>query len=152
MTKIKSINHKLRWAFFWALTATFIMVVLFLLNPAVRNNIVTTPVLILIGTLLLLLGGAIIYLTIEEKLTGLPMIFMLLTGTSASGITICVLLHSAIYGLFIYWFGSGFWSGIGLSDEPLFFFLGLIFFPVALLAGIIGNIVLLLKKGKQKKA
>lgn len=142
-------NYKLRWSLFWALTAIFIVAIVLLLSPAVRNTLRTEPVLLALGISLPILGGAIIYLTIKEKLTGLPMVFMLLTGASAAGITISVFLHNAIYGLFIYWFGPGFWTGIGLPDEPIFFFLGLIFFPVTLLAGIIGTIVLVIKKRRK---
>jgi len=135
-------NNKLRWSFFWVLAAIFIVVILFLFSPAVRNTLRTEPVLLALGISLLVLGGALLYLTIKQKLTGLQMVFMLLTGASAAGITVCVLLHNAIYGLFIYWFGAGFWNGLGLPDEPVFFFLGLIFFPIALLVGITGTIVL----------
>lgn len=142
-------NYKLRWSFFWALAAIFIVVVLFLFIPAERNILRTKPVLLALGISLLVLGGAIIYLTIKEKLTGLQMVFMLLTGASAAGITVCVLLHNAIYGLFIYWFGAGFWNGLGLPDEPVFFFLGLIFFPIALLVGITGTVVLVIKKQRK---
>jgi hypothetical protein len=142
-------NYTLRWSFFWALAAIFIVVLLFLFSPAVRDILRTNPVLLVLGISLLALGGAIIYLTIKEKLTGLQMVFMLLTGASASGITVCVLLHNAIYGLFIYWFGAGFWNGIGLTDEPVFFFLGIVFFPITLLVGIIGGIVLVLRNKRK---
>ena len=138
-------NYKLRWPLFWALTGIFIVAIVLLLSPAVR----TEPVLLALGISMLILGGAIIYFTIKEKLTGLPMVFMSLTGASAAGITISIFLHNAIYGLFIYWFGSEFWTGIGLPDEPIFFFLGLILFPVTLLAGIIGTIVLVIKKRRK---
>ena len=142
-------NYKLRWSLFWALVAIFIVAIVLLLSPAARNTLRTEPVLLALGISLLVLGGALIYLTIKEKLTGLPMVFMLLTGASASGITVSVLLHNAIYGLFIYWFGPEFWTGIGLPDEPLFFFLGLIFFPIALLVGIAGTIVLAIKNQRK---
>ena len=142
-------KNKLRWSLYWALTAIFILAILFLLSPAVRNTVRAEPALLALGILLLVLGGAVIYLTIKERLTGLPMVFMLLTGASAAGITVSVLLHNAIYGLFLYLFGSEFWTGIGLPDEPLFFFLGLIFFPITLLVGITGTIVLAIKNQRK---
>jgi hypothetical protein len=138
-------KNKLRWSLFWALTAIFIVAIVFLISPAVRNTLRIQPVLLALGISLLVLGGVLIYLTIKEKLTGLPMVFMLLTGASASGITVSIFLHNVIYGLFIYWFGPEFWNGIGLPDEPVFFFLGLIFFPIALLVGITGTVVLMIK-------
>ena len=144
-------NYKLRWSLFWALTGIFIVAIVLLLSPATGNTSRTEPVLLVLGISMLILGGAIIYFTIKEKLTGLPMVFMSLTGASAAGITISIFLHNAIYGLFIYWFGSEFWTGIGFPDEPIFFFLGLILFPVTLLAGIIGTIVLVIKKRRKHK-
>ncbi len=131
------------------LAAIFIVAIVFLLSHAVRNTLRTEPVLLALGISLLVLGGAIIYLIIKEKLTGLQMVFMLLTGASAAGITVSVFLHNVIYGLFIYWFGPVFWTGIGLADEPLFFFLGLIFFPITLLVGITGTIVLAIKNQRK---
>ncbi len=146
----KKINiNKLRWSLFWALTTIFIMSILFMFCPAVRNTLRTEPALLALGILLFVLGGAVIYLTIKEKLTGLKKLFMLLTGASAAGITISVLLHNAIYGLFIYWFGPEFWTRIGLPDEPLFFFLGLIVFPITLLVGITGTIVIAIKNQRK---
>ncbi len=142
-------NYKLRWSLFWSLTGIFIVAIILLLNPATGNALRTEPVLLALGISLLVLGGAIVYFTIKEKLPGLPMVFMLLTGASAAGITVSVFLHNAIYRLFINWFGPEFWTGIGLPDEPIFFFLGLIFFPVTLLAGIIGTIVLVIKKRRK---
>ena len=146
-------KNKLRWSLFWGLTAIFIVAAVFLLSPTVtlRAEPVLLPVILALSISLLLLGGAIIYLTIKDRLTGLQMIFMLLTGVSASGITVSLLLHIAIFRLFIYWFGPEFWTRIGLSNEPLFFFLGLIFFPVTLLAGIIGTMVLVIIKRRKHK-
>ena len=72
--------------------------------------------------------------------------FLLLTGASAVGIPVGAVLHNAIYGLFIYFFGKYFWERIGLSDEPVFFVMATIICPIAFLAGAIGSIVLAVKR------
>lgn len=54
-------------------------------------------------------------------------------------------LHNLVYALFIKIFGEGFWAGIG--DEPVFFIFATILCPLALLVGIIGGIVLIIKRG-----
>jgi len=59
-------------------------------------------------------------------------------------------LHNLFYGLFIVWFGADFWERTGLVDEPFFFILALIVCPIAFLVGVIGSIVLFIKKKKRK--
>jgi len=41
-----------------------------------------------------------------------------LTGVSATGMPVCVIVHNFVYGLFIALFGEEFWGPGG--DEPLF--------------------------------
>jgi len=59
---------------------------------------------------------------------------------------VSAILHNVIYGIFIYFFGEGFWERIGMSDEPLFFVLAVIICPIAFLVGIVGSIVLFVKR------
>jgi len=42
----------------------------------------------------------------------------ILTGVSATGMPVCVIVHNFVYGLFIALFGEEFWGPGG--DEPLF--------------------------------
>lgn len=93
-----------------------------------------------------LLGAVLIFLTLKAKLRKKIKVFFILTGASASGFLIFVLLHNFIYGLFIYFFGKDFWIKIGLSDEPFFFILALLVCPIVFLTGVIGTIVMLIKK------
>jgi hypothetical protein len=62
-------------------------------------------------------------------------VFLILTGASAAGITVGVILHNVVYGLCISLFSVDFWERIGLVDEPVFFVFALIVCPVALLVG-----------------
>jgi cytochrome b561 len=90
------------------------------------------------------LGIAIIVLAAKAKITRISKAFFILTGASAAGMVVGSVLHNLVYALFIKLFGEGFWAGMG--DEPVFFIFATIVCPVALLAGIIGSIVLIAKK------
>jgi hypothetical protein len=98
-----------------------------------------------------LLGVALIILTLKKKAKGLPKKFLLLTGFSLAGFFIFVLLHNLTYGLLIYIFGQDFWERTGIGDEPVFFILAVIVCPIGLLVGLIGTIVLFIKKKRDEK-
>jgi len=76
--------------------------------------------------------------------------FLILTGASAIGLPVFVLLHNAIYGLFILWFGADFWDRTGLGDEPVFFIMAIVICPLGFLVGIVGSVVLAIRNKKAK--
>lgn len=96
------------------------------------------------GIVLSCLGIALIVLASKAKFTKISKAFFILTGASATGIVVSSVLHNLVYALLIKLFGEGFLAGIG--DEPVFFILATIICPLALLVGIIGTIVLIVKK------
>ncbi|KPJ72561.1 hypothetical protein AMJ48_03130 [Parcubacteria bacterium DG_74_1] len=98
-----------------------------------------------------LLGVLLIIFTLRKKAKGLLKQFLLLTGSSLVGFFVFVLLHNLIYGLFIYLFGQDFWERTGIGDEPFFFILAVIVCPISLLVGLIGTLVLLIKKKREEK-
>ena len=146
-------NGKLSWPIFWALVAVFIFIVglLFIppFIPAFRGSIFLW-FLIISGSIFLLLGVALIVLTVREKVGGTLKKFFLLTGASSAGFFVSFLLHNAVYALFIYFFGEGFWDRIG-GDEPVFFIMAIIVCPLGFLVGAIGSIVLGIKKCRTEK-
>jgi hypothetical protein len=91
-----------------------------------------------------LLGITLLVFTLREKVAGKLKTFFLLTAASAVGVFVFILLHNAVYGLFVYFFGEGFWGGTG-GDEPFFFILALIVCPLGFLVGAVGSIVLRIK-------
>lgn len=109
------------------------------------------PFIIISGVVFTLLGTALIVLTAKEKVRGMLKKFLLLTGASAVGFFIFSLLHNVIYGLFIHWFGVGFWDRIGLGDEPFFFIMAVIVCPIGFLVGAVGSIVLAIKEFRVAK-
>ena len=70
--------------------------------------------------------------------------FLLVAGISLGAFIISVFLHNAIYGLFIHFFGADFWDKIGISDEPVFFFISLLS-VAAFAVGIIGSLVMFIR-------
>ena len=132
---------KLSWAIFWALVGVFITVASLIAIPAVREFL-RGSLFIAAGALFLLLGAALIVFTVREKVGGMLKKFLILTGASSAGVVISVLLHNAIYGLFIYFFGADFWNG---GDEPVFFVMAVFICPIGFLVGAVGSIVLTIK-------
>ena len=132
-------------AIFWALVVVFVFILGYFVIPAFRTREFFRFVSAF-GVIFFLLGIALIFFTIREKIKGLLKKFLILTGASAAGSLVSVFLHNAIYALFIVLFGGDFWERTGLGDEPFFFILALIICPIAFLVGVIGSIVLFIKK------
>ena len=146
---------KLSWSIFWALVAVFIVIVSAFVAAAFvsafRGDLFLW-VFIISGAAFFLSGIALIVLTVKEKVQGVLKGFLILTGASSVGIFVSVLLHNVVYGLFIYWFGEGFWDRIGLGDEPFFFIMAIFVCPIGFLVGVVGSIVLGIKNKQVKQS
>jgi len=140
------VKGKLSWPIFWVLVGVFVVVVSSMTIPAFRDLLRGSVLFLSPFVVFGLLGVALIFFTVKEKVGGVPKEFLLLTGASAAGIFVSILLHNAIYGLFIHFFGAGFWDRIGVGDEPVFFIMATIVCPLAFLVGSVGTIVLAIKK------
>ena len=141
-------NGKLSWSIFWALVAVFIVIAGIFLIPVFRELVMGFPFIIISGVVFFLLGVALIVLTVKEKIGGILKKFLLLTGASSAGFIVSILLHNAIYGLFIHFFGADFWNG---GDEPVFFIMAIVVCPIGFLVGVVGSIVLAIKKDRMAK-
>lgn len=140
---------------FWALVGVFVVVII---NMIHTPPVLPLPLVFIAWAVFFVLGLALIVLIVKRKAEGpqgLLKKFLLLTGASAVGFLVFVLLHNAVYGLFIYFFGQGFWDRIGPGgDEPFFFILATMVCPLGFLVGAVGTIVLFivlfLKKRKRQ--
>ena len=139
-------NGKLSWPIFWALVSVFVVNLCLFFIPAFRDLLRGSELFLLPIAVFFLLGVALIFLTVKEKVGGMLKKSFLLTGASAAGFFVSILLHNAIYGLFIYWLGAGFWDRIGLGDEPFFFIVAIFVCPIGFLVGAIWSIVLRYRK------
>jgi len=83
----------------------------------------------LLGIPFAIIGCALLFITIRQKSSR----FLILTGASATGIFISVVLHNAI-------------SGLLDTEEPVFFVIGIFLCPAAFIVGAIGSVVVALKR------
>jgi len=142
------VNGKLSWSIFWALLGVFIVIVSVFFLPVFRDLFMGSLLFLLPFAVFFLLGAALIFFTVKEKVGGMPKKFLLLTGASAVGFLLFIILHNAVYALFIHFFGAEFWNG---GDEPFFFIMAIIVCPLAFLVGAVGSIVLAIKKLRMVK-
>jgi len=145
----ENVSKSLRNGFvFFAVASAFLML-FFSLNRTADPEIVHV-----LGGLFLSAGAVyllsyLFYNQAEPGLgeKGLKMLkrFLLVAGISLGAFIISFVLHNAIYGLFIHFFGADFWDRIGMSDEPVFFFMAVIICPLAFAVGLIGSLVIFIK-------
>ena len=131
---------KLIWSIFWASVAVFVIAVVAILMPELLRFVGMPS-----WGVLAVLGVTLIVLTIRQKVAGITRKFLLLTGASITGIPLFIVLHNAVYALFITWFGADFWGGNGTGDEPVFFILAIIVCPLGFLVGAAGTVITALK-------
>ena len=79
------------------------------------------------------LGVTLLVLTVKTKVGGMLKGFLLLTGASVVGLPVFVILHNAVSALFH-------------TEEAVFFMLALCGCPAAFLVGVVGSVVLAIKK------
>jgi len=142
------VKRRLSWPIFWALVGVFVVIASVFLIPAARELLMGFAFLIALGIVFFSLGVALIFLTVREKVRGKLKKFFILTGASSTGFFVSFLLHNAIYGLLIYWFGADFWNG---GDEPFFFVMAVFVCPVGFLVGVVGSIVIAIKESRRAK-
>jgi len=131
---------------FWVLVAVFVFIGAQFLIPLIRDLFKGSILFLLPFAVFCLLGLTLIFLTIKGKIKGILKKFLLLTGISASGFFLSVFLHNAFYAL-----------GIIVSHITVlrylmeflsagFFIIAIFACPLGFLIGVIGTIVLFIKK------
>ena len=141
---------KLSWPIFWALVGVFVVIACLFLIPAFRDLLRGSELFLLPLAVFSLLGGALTFFAVKEKVGGMLKKFLILTGASAAGFFVSVLLHNAIYGLFIHFFGVDFWERIGVGDEPVFFIIAIFVCPLGFLVGAVGSIVIAIRRHRME--
>jgi len=145
----ENVSKSLRNGFIYFAVASACLMLFFSLNRSADPEIVHV-----LGGLFLSAGAVyllsyLFYNQVEPGLgeKGLKMLktFLLIAGISLGAFIISFVLHNAIYGLFIHFFGADFWDRIGISDEPVFFFIAVIICPLAFAVGFVGSIVIFVK-------
>ena len=118
---------------FWTLVAIFIsllgIVVALNLDLTLRNY--GKYIFPAILSIFLLLSVALLVITIKEGVRKILKIFLVLTAASALGTAVGILLENLLTGTY---------------GEGIFFVIGVIIAPLGFLVGIIGSIVLFVKR------
>ncbi|MFC1592794.1 hypothetical protein ACFL4C_02140 [Candidatus Omnitrophota bacterium] len=129
---------KLVWSVFWAMVGVFIIVVSMIAIPRPLWPLGFPPAIFLSAIVVfVLLGVALLFLTLKTKVGGILKKFLLLTGASAVGMPVSILLHNVVSGLFN-------------IEEPVFFITALFVCPIGFLVGAVGTIVLGIKSKRAK--
>lgn len=135
-------SDKLRWSLFWALVAVFILIVCFFAIPAFDELLTGSLWLLSPFALFFILGVALIIFSVWGNLSGWLKTFFILTGASAAGGLVSVLLHNLVYGLFV-----DFWNG---GDEFFFFIIALFVCLLCFLVGMVGTIIIGLRNRRAR--
>jgi hypothetical protein len=137
------LSDKLRWPTFWALVAVFVLIVCFFVITAFGDWLSGSIWFLSPFALFFLLGVALLVFSLRGSVSGGLKKFFILTGASAAGVLVGIVLHNLIYALFEYFGGADFWNG---GDEFFFFIMAVIVCPLGFLVGVVGTIVLGIKR------
>ncbi len=132
---------------FYLLVAVFVLAISIIFIPVFRGY-VNAVFMIISGVILVILGSVIIGLTLVQKVEGKLKKLLILTGASAAGFFVFVLLHNIFYGLEQI---SGYitiLSYLMKAFEVIFFLIAIFVCPIGFIIGVIGTIVMFNKKRK----
>jgi hypothetical protein len=134
---------RIRNVIFWTLVVIFAALVAGMANRWMFLGHRRPLGLAIIGITFCGLAAVLVVLTVKLKEPLIRKIFFILTGASAVGIPICVILHNLVYGLF--------YHGKAGEDEAVFFILAIIVCPALFVIGMLGSIATLIYAKMKKK-
>lgn len=153
MTKSKTKNLKRIKSVFWLLIVIFILLVIcFIISSEIDTFRAIFPILAILGLIFLLLGIALIFLTIKQKIKGKLKIFLILTGVSAISPLVFSILHNFFYALAIIGENIFIIKNIMEILHVASFLIALLISPIGFLVGAIGVMVLFIRKGGRHPA
>lgn len=132
-------------ATFCGLIGVFLVIASAIFFPAFRKHL-GAPFFITSWVAFFLLGAALIFLTVRKKVKGKLKKFLILTGASAVGFLVSVLLHNFFYGLAIITSRITVLSFLMEILHGLFFIVAIFICPIGFLVGVIGSMALFIKK------
>ena len=132
---------------FYLLVAVFILAVSIIFIPTFRG-IVSGTFMIISSAILLLFSSVLIGLTLVQKVEGKLKKFLILTGASAAGFFVFVLLHNIFYALEQVTSHVTILCYLMKALEVVFFLIAIFACPIGFVIGVIGTIVMFSKKRK----
>ena len=133
---------------FYALIGVFLVIVSVFFIPAVGELIEGSLLFLSPFLIFSLLGAALIFLTIKGKVKGKLKKFLILTGISAAGFFVSILLHNFLYALAIVTSHIIILKYIFEFLHATFFIIAMLVCPLGFLIGVVGSTVLFIKKKK----
>jgi hypothetical protein len=127
-------DKSIRWVF-WAMVAFFVVTIVLMVADGFVSDISIGYFIFTLWCIFSALGIVLLVITVRQKIKGSLKFFLLLSGSSAAGFIVFVVLHNVISGLFD-------------IEEAFFFILATIVCPLGFLVGVVGSIVLGLKAGR----
>jgi len=132
---------------FYLLVAVFVLAIGIIFIPAFRGFL-SGAFTIISGVILVMLGSVLIGLTLVQKVEGKLKKFLILTGASAAGFFVFVLLHNIFYALEQITSHIAILSYLMKAFEVIFFLIAIFACPIGFFIGLIGTIVIFNKKRK----
>lgn len=134
---------------FWALIGVFLLITGQFFIPVVRELFKGSFIFLLPFIIFSLLGIALIFLTLKQRVAGTLKRFLILTGISATGFFVFVFLHNMFYGLAIIANQIPILSFVMEILHIAFFIIAIFVCPLGFLIGLIGTIIIFIKKRKE---
>lgn len=128
----------------YALAVVFVLLVGYFFAAQDKQTIFYLAAVL--GLILLLLGIALIVLTVKQKIKGKLKIFLILTGISAICPPVFSILHNFFYALAIISSNIIWLKYLFEFLHAAAFIIALLISPITFLVGVIGSIILVSKK------
>lgn len=131
---------------FWALAIVFVMIASQMFVPGVSDFFRGSLAFLFPFILWFLLGLALIFLTLKEKISGWLKKSLILTGASAAGFFIGVFLHNVFYALAIVTEHIIILRYLMEVLHLVFFVVAIFICPFGFLVGLLGSLVLFIRR------
>ncbi|MBU1110173.1 hypothetical protein KKB83_00960 [Patescibacteria group bacterium] len=132
---------------FCALITAFVFIVATMLIPSLRR-IAGFPTVIVAAIAFFILGVTLAITALKKIAEGKLRKFLILTGSSAAGFLVSVLLHNFLYGLAVVTENIPLLHYSAETLSIIFFFVSIILCPLGFLVGVVGSIILLAQQKK----
>ena len=131
---------------FWALMVMFIVILCQFFVPAFTDLFRGSLLFLSPFLIFSLLGGLLIFLTRKEEIEGKLKKLLILTGASAAGFFVFVLLHNLFYAFGVIASSIAILRYLMEILHVTFFLIAIFVCPLGFLIGAIGSIIILVKK------
>ncbi|MGB6838686.1 MAG: hypothetical protein WBD86_01365 [Microgenomates group bacterium] len=136
---------------FWILVGIFVVIVGAIVIPTpVFIRQILFPFMAIFSIIFFLLGIALVFLTLKQKVKGKLKRFLILTGASATGFFVGVILHNVFYAFGVLTSHLATLSRLMEIFHVAFFLIATLVCPIAFLIGAVGSARLFIKKRKKK--